>query len=450
MSEHTILLVDDDPSLLRVTEFQLQSGGYNVITATDGKEGLSTFREQKPDIVITDIKMPVMDGVALLSEIKRISPNTIIIMITAHGSIETAIQAMKTGAFDYICKPFEKDEFLVTVERAIDHLHLMNENHHLHEELLSRFSFENIVSGSEAMNKIFTMIRRVSQTDSSVLLHGESGTGKELIARAVHYSSPRQKKPFVAVNCAAIPETLMESEFFGHVKGSFTGALHDRAGKFEQANGGTIFLDEIGDMRMDLQSKLLRVLQEHEIERVGGTKSIHIDVRVIAATNKDLREMVNQNHFREDLYYRLNVIPIRLPALRERKDDIPLLIQHFLRELGGSHVTVDSLVYNQLQLYDWPGNVRELQNIIEQAFVLRQHDDRLTVEDMPDFISGISAGNSKLFMDIPPEGIVLDEVEKDLIQLALQKTKGNQNQAAKLLGITRQTLIYRMKKYDIQ
>lgn len=450
MSDKTILLVDDDPSLLRVTEFQLQSAGYAVIAVPCGNDGLRMFREQKPDLVVSDIKMPGMDGIELLSEIKRLSPNALVVMITAHSSIDTAIQAMKIGAFDYICKPFEKDELLITVRKALEHHNLMRENQRLHEELLSRFSFENIVAGSEAMDKVFDMIRRVSQTDSSILLQGESGTGKELIARAIHYSSPRKKNPFVAVNCSAIPETLMESEFFGHVKGSFTGAINDRVGKFEQADGGSIFLDEIGDMRIDLQSKLLRILQEHEIEKVGGGKTIEVDVRVIAATNKDLLQMVKANQFREDLYYRLNVVPIRLPPLRERKDDIPLLIAHFLRELGGAHVTVSNHVYERMQLYDWPGNVRELQNILEQTFVLRRQNDAIHVDDLPECIRAENIVGTKPFVDIPPQGIVLDEVEKDLIQLALNKTGGNQNRAAKLLGITRQTLIYRLKKYEIQ
>ena len=449
MNDKKILLVDDDPSLLRVTEYQMVNAGYKVITAVNGKDGLTAYREHKPDLVLTDIKMPVMDGLKLLSEIKRLSPHALVVLVTAHGSIETAIKAMKTGAFDYICKPFEKDELLINIKKALDYQNLVKENLHLREELLSTFRFENIVAGSEAMSKVFKMIRRVSQTDSSVLLQGESGSGKELIARAIHYSSPRQNHPFVAVNCAAIPETLIESEFFGHVKGAFTGALNERTGKFEQANHGTIFLDEIGDMRMDLQSKLLRVLQEHEIEKVGGAKPIPVDVRVIAATNNDLKKMVDENNFREDLYYRLNVVPIRLPALRERKDDIPLLIQHFLRELGGGHIKISSEVYDQLQMYDWPGNVRELQNIIEQTFVLRQHDDQIELDDIPDFIVNKNLASSKQFMDIPPQGIKLDDIERDLIQLALKKTNDNQNQAAKLLGITRQTLIYRMKKYNI-
>lgn len=449
MSNQAILLVDDDPSLLRVTEYQLENAGYNIHKATNGKDALNAFREYKPDLILTDIKMPEMNGLELLSEIKRLSPHALVILMTAHGSIETAVQAMKQGAYDYICKPFEKDELLLNVKKALDYRALLKENLHLREELLTKFSFENIIAGSESMSKVFKMVRRVSPTDSSVLIQGESGTGKDLIARAIHYSSPRQKHPFVAVNCAAIPETLLESEFFGHVKGAFTGALNDRIGKFEQANRGTIFLDEIGDMRMDLQSKLLRVLQEHEIEKVGGNKPQPVDVRVIAATNKDLKTMVDEKQFREDLYYRLNVVPLRLPPLRERKDDIPLLTQHFLRELGGEHVKVVPEAYERLRQYDWPGNVRELQNIIEQTFVLRQHDDRIELDDIPDNIVPKYNGNSMPYIDIPPQGIILDDVEKNLIQLALKKTNNNQNQAAKLLGITRQTLIYRMKKYAI-
>ncbi|MBI1390830.1 MAG: response regulator [bacterium] len=449
MKESRLLLIDDDPSLLRVTQFQLEEAGYTVTTASDGASGLQSFKENQPGLVISDIKMPGMDGLQLLAEIKRISPHALLVLITAHGSIETAIQAMKMGAYDYLCKPFEKEELLHTTRKALDYHHLMRENFHLHEELIGRYSMDHIVAGSEAMRKVFTILRRVSSTHSSVLLEGESGTGKELIARAIHYNSPRRKQPFVAVNCAAIPEQLMESEFFGHVKGSFTGALNDRIGKFEQASGGTIFLDEIGDMRLDLQSKLLRVLQEQEIEKVGGQRPIKVDVRVIAATNQNLKGMIEKGRFREDLYYRLNVVPIRLPALRERKDDIPLLAQHFLSELGGAGIHIDPEAFTRLQAHDWPGNVRELQNVIEQAFVLRQQDERIGAEDLPAYIAHQEHRHANGVLDIPPEGIVLDDVEKDLIRIALQKTKGNQNQAAKLLGITRQTLIYRMKKYEI-
>ncbi len=450
MKKSKILLVDDDPHLLRITQFQLEEAGNQVVTANCGDEGLRQYREHQPDLVVTDIKMPGMDGLQLLVEIKRLFPNALVILITAHGSVDTAIQAMKMGAFDYLCKPFEKEELLLAVEKAAEYQSLLLENYHLYSELFQHYRFDNIIAGSESMKPVFNRIRRVSQTDSSVLIQGESGTGKELIARAIHFNSPRQKKPFVAVNCAAIPESLMESEFFGHRKGSFTGAVNDRIGKFEQAQEGTLFLDEIGDLRIDLQSKLLRVLQEHEIEKVGGRFPLKIDVRVVAATNRDLMQWIKEEKFREDLYYRLNVVPIQLPPLRERKDDIPLLIQHFLQEFGGSHVRIDPQVYKQFQAYPWPGNIRELRNVIEQSFVLRQHDDRILPEDLPDYLSNQAERHSHLFLDIPPEGIILDEVEKDLIKIALKKTKGNQNQAAKLLGITRQTLIYRMKKYEIE
>lgn len=452
MSAKRILLVDDDPSLCRVTQFQLTQAGYEVVTANRGDEGLRKFKEECPDLVITDLKMPGLDGVELLTEVKRIAPQSLVIVITAHGSIETAITAMKRGAHDYLRKPFEKDELLVVVEKALNYQGLVESNLHLQEELLQRYRFDNIVGASAAMEKVFNIIRRVSQTDSTVMLQGESGTGKELIARAIHYSSPRQKKPFVAVNCPAIPEHLMESELFGHVKGSFTGALTDRAGKFETANGGTIFLDEIADMRLDLQSKLLRVLQEQEIDKVGGKGPVKIDVRVVAATNKDLKQCVDDGKFREDLYYRLSVVPIRLPALRERKEDIPLLVQHFLRDLGAPQIKVDPEVYRALQAYSFPGNVRELHNVVEQTYVLRQREDRLTLDDLPDLIRSVNGtlGDGKLRLEIPPEGINLEEVEKELIGLALKKAEGNQNKAAQLLGITRQTLIYRMEKYGFK
>ncbi len=449
MEAHHILLVDDDPSLSRVIQFQLEEAGYHVSRAASGEEGLRSFKEHNPGLVITDIKMPRMDGLALLAEIKRLSPHALVIVITAHGSIDTAITAMKTGAHDYLCKPFAKDELLVTVEKALAFQGLMRENVHLQEALLQRFRFDNIVGGSEAMERVFHIVRRVSRADSSVLLEGESGTGKELIAQAIHYNSPRQKKPFIAVNCAAIPEHLMESEFFGHVKGAFTGAIQDRTGKFELAQGGTIFLDEIADMRLDLQGKLLRVLQEKEIDKVGSRVPLPADVRVIAATNKNLKQQMEEGRFREDLYYRLSVVPIRIPPLRERLEDIPLLIQYFLREFGGGRLSADREVYEVLKDYHWPGNVRELRNVIEQAVVLRQREDRIHVSDLPDHIRSTRSEINALGIEIPPQGIVLEELEKELIAAALRKAGGNQIQAAKLLGITRQTLIYRMKKYGL-
>ncbi|RJP19424.1 MAG: sigma-54-dependent Fis family transcriptional regulator [Candidatus Omnitrophota bacterium] len=450
MSSRRILLVDDDPSLCRVTQFQLQEAGYEVITATNGQDGLRKFREEEPVLVITDMKMPQMDGLELLVEIKRISPPALVIVITAHGSIETAIKAMKHGAHDYLCKPFEKDELLVVIEKALKFHGLMRENIHLREELLDRYRFENIVGGSEAIQNVFKMIKRLCVMDSTVLIEGESGTGKELIARAIHYNSARRKQAFIAVNCPAIPEHLMESELFGHVKGAFTGALNDHIGKFELADGGAIFLDEIADMRLDLQSKLLRVLQEKEIDKIGSHKSMKVDVRVIAATNKNLKSCVEKNTFREDLYYRLSVVPLLLPPLRDRPEDIPLLIQHFLRELGVPQIPVEPEIYGILQQYPWPGNVRELHNIVEQMYVLRQNDDRLTAADLPQHIHICGSQNPRFSLQIPPSGIVLDDVEKELIKQALHQAAGNQTHAAQLLGITRQTLIYRMEKYGLK
>ena len=450
MSPSRILLVDDDASLCRVTQFQLEESGYEVITASCGEDGLKFHKEQNPDLIITDLKMPGMDGLELLTEIKRLTPHALVIVITAHGSIDTAVNAMKCGAYDYLCKPFERDELLAVIAKALEYQGLVRENAHLHAELLGRYRFDEIIGGSAAMEKVFQIVGRVSRTDSTVLLQGESGTGKELIARAIHYTSPRQKKPFIPVNCPAIPEQLMESELFGHVKGAFTGALGERAGKFELADGGTVFLDEIADMRLDLQSKLLRVLQEKEIEKVGGQKPVRIDVRVIAATNKDLQRLVDEQKFRSDLYYRLSVVPLRLPSLRERLDDIPLLVQHFLQELDAPTVAVEPDVYDALKGFHWPGNVRELHNTIEQALVLRHSEDRITLDDVPEHIRHHDSMPSALDLKFPPGGIKLDDVEKQLIETAIHKSDGNQTQAAQLLGITRQTLIYRMEKHGLR
>ena len=449
MSTARLLLVDDDPSLLRVTQFQLEAAGYAILTAANGEDGLKVFREAGPDLVLTDLKMPGMDGLSLLAEIKRLDPHALVVVITAHGSIETAVTAMKRGAHDYLCKPFDKDELLLTVEKALAFQGLLRQNLHLQDELLQRYRFENIVGGSKAMEKVFAVVRRVCRTDAPVLIEGESGTGKELIARAIHYGSERRSHPFVAVNSAAVPESLMESEFFGHVKGAFTGALHDRRGKFEQADGGTIFLDEIIDMRMDLQAKLLRVLQEQEIDKIGSPAPIRLNVRIIAATNKVLKQAVENGAFREDLYYRLSVIPLRLPPLRERLEDIPLLVQQILLDRGAAGVQIEPEVYRALQAYRWPGNVRELQNVLEQSLVLRRQEDRITADDLPDYLASEVREASNLRWEIPPEGICLEAVEKDLIAQALQKTNGNQIRAARLLGITRQTLIYRMKKFSL-
>jgi two-component system NtrC family response regulator len=445
----TILIADDDESLRRVIEYNLSNKGYRVLLANNGNEALNIFKSEDVDIVITDIKMEKVDGLELLEEIKRLKSNALVIMITAHGSIETAVKAMKLGAYDYITKPFNRDELQIIVEKAQNLQSLMSENIRLRQELADRFSLGNIIGASSKMKRIYDMVARVAKSDSTVLLQGESGTGKELIARAIHFNSSRAKKPFITVNCSAIPENLMESELFGHVKGAFTGAVKNKVGKFEAAEGGTIFLDEIGDIRKDLQVKLLRVLQEKSIDKVGSTQDINVDVRVIAATNILLETAIEEGKFREDLFYRISVIPILLPPLRERKDDIPLLVQHFMAKHGGKDCKMLSEVLDILNRYDWPGNVRELENIIERAIVLKKEDNVINPEDIPDHIK-IKQLRSQMSLEIPDEGVKLEEVEKALIINALNKAGQNQTRAAELLNISRQTLIYRMQKYDIK
>ena len=445
----TILIADDDESLRRIIEYNLSNKGYRIFLADDGEEALNIFKSEDVDIVITDIKMEKVDGLELLEEIKRLKSNALVIMITAHGSIETAVRAMKLGAYDYITKPFDRDELQIMVEKALSLQSLMSENIRLRQELADRFSLDNIIGASSKMKRIYDMVARVAKSDSTVLLQGESGTGKELIARAIHFNSSRAKKPFITVNCSAIPENLMESELFGHVKGAFTGADKDKVGKFEAAEGGTIFLDEIGDIRKDLQVKLLRVLQEKFIDKVGSTQDINVDVRIIAATNILLETAIEEGKFREDLFYRISVIPILLPPLRERKDDIPLLVQHFMAKHGGKDCKMLSEVLDILNRYDWPGNVRELENIIERAIVLKKEDNVISPEDIPDHIKR-KQSSSQMSLEIPDEGLKLEEVEKALIINAMNKAGQNQTRAAELLDISRQTLIYRMQKYDIK
>ena len=444
----TILIADDDESLRRVIEYNLSNKGYRILLANNGNEALNIFKSEDVDIVITDIQMEKVDGLELLEEIKRLKSNALVIMITAHGSIETAVKAMKLGAYDYITKPFDRDELQIIIEKAQNLQSLMSENIRLRQELADRFSLDNIIGASSKMKRIYDMVARVAKSDSTILLQGESGTGKELIARAIHFNSSRAKKPFITVNCSAIPENLMESELFGHVKGAFTGAIKDKAGKFEAAEGGTIFLDEIGDVRKDLQVKLLRVLQEKSIDKVGSTQDINVDVRVIVATNILLETAIEEGKFREDLFYRISVIPILLPPLRERKDDITLLVQHFMTKHGGNDCKMLPEALDILNRYDWPGNVRELENIIERAIVLKEEDNVISPEDIPDHIKRKQSG-SQMSLEIPDEGLNLEEVEKALIINAMNKAGQNQTRAAELLNITRQTLIYRMQKYDI-
>ncbi len=450
MKKPSILLIDDDDSLRRVIEFSLTEAGYAVSAAASGEEGLRLFERNSFDAVITDITMPGIDGMEVLARVRRRDARLPVIVITAYGTIENAVEAMKEGAFDYITKPFNRDELRLTLDKALTMRRLEKENVELRAEIRGRYSFGSIVGSSEKIKEVLDLAGRVAASDATVLITGESGTGKELLAKGIHYNSLRANGPFVAVNCAAIPENLIESELFGHVKGAFTGAVRDREGKFELAGGGTLFLDEIGDLRTDLQAKILRALQERQVDRVGGSRPVSVDVRVIAATNKDVERLVREGNFREDLYYRLTVITVRMPPLRERRDDIPLLVEHFIRKFNPSaavRVSPDALA--ALTAYGWPGNVRELENVIERASVLKR-GDTVTLAELPDKLKKEKASVENIVLNLPDEGISLEELEKNLIIKALEKYKGNQTRAAEYLGITRPTLIYRMEKYGIK
>jgi two-component system NtrC family response regulator len=450
VKKHSILLIDDDDSLRRVMEFSLTEAGYRVQTAASGEDGLRLFEKDSYDAVITDITMPGMNGMEVLAKIRHQDARLPVIIITAYGTIENAVEAMKQGAFDYITKPFNRDELRLTLDRALTMRRLEKENVELRAEVKGRYCFDSIVGNSEKLREVLDMAGRVAASDATVLITGESGTGKELLAKGVHYNSLRADGPFVAVNCAAIPENLIESELFGHVKGSFTGAIKDKEGKFERADGGTLFLDEIGDLRIDLQAKILRVLQERQVDRVGGSAPVPVDVRVIAATNKDIERSVKEGGFREDLYYRLSVIPLRMPPLRERKDDILPLVGHFVKKFNPSRdVSVTREALDLLAAYGWPGNVRELENAIERASVLKR-GDTITPAELPDKLRKEKTSVENIILNLPDEGISLEDLEKNLIIRALERHKGNQTRAAEYLDITRPTLIYRMEKYGIK
>ncbi len=450
MKRPSILLIDDDDSLRRVMEFSLTEAGHRVQTAASGEEGLRLFAKGSFDAVVTDITMPGISGMEVLAKVHEREAGLPVIMITAYGTIENAVQAMKQGAFDYITKPFDRDELRFTLDKALRMRRLEKENVELRAEVTDRYRFENIVGGSEKIREVLDLAGRVSASDATVLITGERGTGKELLAKGIHFNSPRADGPFVAVNCAAIPETLIESELFGHVKGAFTGAVKDKEGKFELADGGTILLDEIGDLRIDLQAKILRVLQERVVDRVGDTKSIPVDVRVIASTNRDIEQLIKEGKFREDLHDRINVVALRMPPLRERRDDIPLLVTYFLRKFNtGSDVSMDQEAFNALLSYGWPGNVRELESVIERASVLKR-GNVITLADLPEKLKKEKGGIENIILNLPDEGIALEDLEKNLIIKALEKHKGNQTRAAEYLGITRPTLIYRMEKYGLK
>ncbi len=441
-----ILLIDDDENLCRVMAHQLGQMNYDVDTAQTGEEGLEKFKNETYDVILSDINLPGISGMEILREVRQRDKNVIFILITAYGSVENAVAASKIGADDYLTKPFGKEAMRFVIEKAVRFRQLHQENLLLKAELSKKFGFEAMVGRSPKMESLIKMAARIAASDSTVLILGESGTGKELLARGIHANSSRREGPFVTVNCPSIPDQLLESELFGHVKGAFTGALKDRRGKFEMASGGTIFLDEIGDLKFDLQSKLLRVLQEREIERVGESKPIPVDARIIAATNKNLEQMMKNGQFREDLYYRLRVLPLEIPPLRERREDIVPLVHHFIEKYAkGQKYKILPETLRLLEAYDWPGNVRELENVMERAIVLSV-DGVLIPELLPDEIR--ERGEATVENPDSSEK-TLPEVEAEAIREALRKTGGNQSRAAKLLGIPRHVLLYRLKKYGL-
>jgi two-component system NtrC family response regulator len=442
-----ILIIDDDSSLRRVLEFNLQEEGYEVVTAASGDDGLRLFSETGPALVITDMKMPGMDGMQVLAAIKEQSPETLVIIITAFGAVETAVAAMKVGAHDYITKPFNRDALRLTVAKALRFSGLAAENRRLRDELADRESFRSIVGTSAEMERVFNLVRKVADTEATILITGESGTGKELVARAIHAGSSRKNGPFLAINCAAIPRDLLESELFGHVKGAFTGAVRDKLGRFQQADGGTLFLDEVGELPLDLQPKLLRALQEKSFEPVGGTAPVRLDVRVIAATNIDIDSAVASGRFREDLYYRLAVIPIHLPPLRQRKEDIQLLLRYFCDRHGARQVTFSRDALDLLTRYPWPGNVRELENTVERLLILRD-SDTITAAYLPEKLRRTIPSGTAV-VTLPDGGYPLEQLEREVVVQALERNQWNQSAAARFLRIPRHTLIYRIEKYGI-
>jgi two-component system response regulator AtoC len=447
-----ILIVDDEVDALDLMEELFQKNGYDTYTASNGVEALNVLRETEVDIMISDIFMPEMDGMALLDTVGKKYQDMSVLMITAHGTIETAVEAMKKGAKDYILKPLHLDEIVGKVETISQLKTLIKENRYLKDKLSKKFNFENIIGKNKKMQELFELIRDIAKTNSTVLIRGESGTGKELIANAIHFNSDRIEKPFVKVNCAVLAENLLESELFGHVKGAFTGAIRDKVGRFELAHGGTIFLDEIGDISPNMQLKLLRVLQEGEFERVGGNDTKKVDVRILAATNRNLEEAMKSGNFRQDLYYRLNVIPLDVPPLRERKDDIPLLVTYFLEKFSVDFKkqiqSMDDDAMSYLQTYDWPGNIRELENLMERAIVLNK-SGILTVKDFPISISNAETEeeiNIHVNNDLTE---VVDNFEKKIILKALRENNFNKLRTAEKLGIHRSTFMSKLKKYEI-
>ncbi len=441
-----VLIIEDDLNTREGLKTFLEEEGYRITAVEKGEEGIELVKEKSFPVVVTDLKLPGMDGIEVLREVHKISPNTEVIILTAYGTVENAVEAMKEGAYHYLTKPINLEEFILVIKKALEHYRLKEKVELLEKQLEERYRFENIIGSSRRMREIFQTITQVAPTRAPVLITGESGTGKELVARAIHRRSDRKDKPFVVIHCGALVSTLLESELFGHEKGAFTGAVESKPGRFELANGGTVFLDEVSEIEPSVQVKLLRVLQEQEFERVGGIKTIKVDVRIVSATNVNLEERVKEGKFREDLYYRLKVISIHLPPLRERKEDIPLLVNAFIKEantLNKKNIRgITSRALSLLMNYHWPGNVRELKNVIESMVILARKDI-LTVNDVPPYIREPEIQENILKIKL---GTPWKEIERELIFAALQKSKGNKKKAAEILGLSRRTLYRKLKE----
>ncbi|HNQ62433.1 MAG TPA: sigma-54 dependent transcriptional regulator [Syntrophorhabdaceae bacterium] len=444
----TILLVEDDNHQRGIIKTILTKEGFFVEDVDCGKKAIEQIKASSFDLVVTDLRLPDIDGTEVIKEVKRLDMACHVIIITAFGSIPSAIEATKLGAFYYLEKPFEKDQLLIIINNAMNQVRLLKDNIMLQDQLHEKFSLDNVVGVHGRMEELYKIVKKVAPTNSTVLIYGESGTGKELFAKSIHYNSPRRNKPFFAINCAAIPETLLESELFGYEKGAFTGAMTRHAGLFEQANGSSLFLDEIGDLTLSTQAKLLRAIQEREIRRIGGSENIRLDVRIIAATNKKLEEEIAKGAFREDLYYRLNVIAFSVPPLRERVADIPLLVEHFLSRLNEVHSRKKTISNEALQIlmkYRWPGNVRQLESVMERAYIMCE-DDVVSADYMPEEVKQEKAKNLSSNFEIPDEGLSLEEIERELIKKALMKAEGKISHAAKYLNMSYDKLWFKVKK----
>ncbi len=452
MTAGHVLVVDDEKSQRDIMTMILEGEGYTVEAASNVTQARAFFRSHHADVVLTDLSMPERDGLSLLEELVKLDPEALVILITAYGTIGSAVQAMKKGAADFLTKPVDREELLITIAKAFEKIRLVKENRQLKQQLYEKFKVDNILGHHSLMQEVFRVIKKVAVSQATVLVTGESGTGKELVARALHAHSPRAERPFRALNCAAVPEALIESELFGHEKGSFTGAQARQVGLFEAVDGGTLFLDEIGDLGLPLQAKLLRVLQEKEIRRIGGREDIKVDVRVVAATNRKLATAIKQGTFREDLFYRLNVVSVHLPSLRDRATDIPELVDHFLKKCAvSSGKAVKGVTNAALRLlieYPWPGNVRELESVVERA-VLLCDADRIDVEDLPPEARSRATLLDRMEFDLPAEGFSLEEFERKLLETAMARSNGVIAKAAKMLGLTYKTMQYRLEKFQI-